>query len=68
MVIGGASVYEQFLPLAQRVYATHVHGAFAGDVQFPDIGRGWRIMNVARYGVDNRNAHACDFVVWERMT
>ena len=67
MVIGGASVYEQFLPLARYVYATHVHGAFAGDVRFPELGRGWRIMNVARFTQDNRNAHACDFVVWERM-
>jgi dihydrofolate reductase len=67
MVIGGASVYEQFLPMAHRVYTTYVHGDFDGDVRFPEIGRGWRIMGVERYSADRKNDYACDFVVWERM-
>ena len=36
-VIGGASIYKQFLSLAQRMYLTKVHKAFEGDVFFPEI-------------------------------
>lgn len=36
-VIGGASIYKQFLPLAQRMYLTRVHKEFEGDVFFPEI-------------------------------
>jgi dihydrofolate reductase len=36
-VIGGASVYRQFLPLAGRLYLTRVHKHFDGDVFFPEI-------------------------------
>lgn len=37
-VAGGADVYEQTLPLADRVYLTRVHLAVAGDRRMPD---GW---------------------------
>ena len=36
-IIGGASVYRQFLPLSDRLYITWVHKAFEGDVFFPEI-------------------------------
>jgi dihydrofolate reductase len=36
-IIGGASVYRQFLPLTDRLYITWVHKSFEGDVFFPKI-------------------------------
>lgn len=36
MVAGGASVYEQLLPLAQRIYLTRVQAKAGGEVRFPD--------------------------------
>lgn len=36
-IIGGASVYEQFLPFAGRLYLTRIHKSFEGDVFFPEI-------------------------------
>jgi dihydrofolate reductase len=36
-IIGGASVYRQFLPYAHRLYLTFVHKPFEADVFFPDI-------------------------------
>ena len=35
MVIGGAQIYAQAMPLAQRLYVTEVHAAFDGDAHFP---------------------------------
>lgn len=40
-VIGGAQVYAQFLPLAERVELTEVHGDFAGDTTMPPLDGGW---------------------------
>lgn len=36
-VIGGADIYQQFLPFAQKLYVTWVHRDFEGDVFFPVI-------------------------------
>jgi dihydrofolate reductase len=36
-VIGGGSVYEQTLPLVQRVYATVVHDSPLSDTYFPHL-------------------------------
>lgn len=42
-VIGGAQVYREALPLAQRVEATEIDGAFDGDAFAPELPPGqWR--------------------------
>ena len=37
MICGGASVYKQFLALAQRLYLTFIHQSFDGDTYFPEV-------------------------------
>ncbi len=37
MVIGGAQIYEQLLPRADRLYLTLIDANFDGDVFFPDL-------------------------------
>jgi dihydrofolate reductase len=36
-VIGGASVYRQFMPFATRLYITRIYKTFEADTWFPDI-------------------------------
>lgn len=36
MIIGGAQVYAQALPLADRMYLTLLEGSFDGDTWFPE--------------------------------
>jgi dihydrofolate reductase len=36
-VIGGAQLYEQALPLAQRLFLTEIDAEFEGDTHFPPI-------------------------------
>jgi dihydrofolate reductase len=36
-IIGGAEIYKQALPLAQKLYMTHVSGNFEGDAYFPEV-------------------------------
>lgn len=37
MIIGGADIYKQFLPLASQLYITIIHGTYEGDTYFPSI-------------------------------
>ncbi len=41
-VIGGAEIYALFLPLADRIELTEVHGEFAGDAFMPPLDAEWR--------------------------
>ena len=34
-VVGGATVYEQFLPRADRLVLTEIEGSYEGDAHFP---------------------------------
>ena len=35
-IAGGSTIYEEFLPLANRIEVTHIHKNFEGDTLFPD--------------------------------
>jgi dihydrofolate reductase len=36
-IIGGGSIYRQFLPIADRLFITHVHMKAPADIYFPEI-------------------------------
>jgi len=36
-IMGGASIYRQFLPLADKLYITRLNKDFVGDTFFPEI-------------------------------
>ena len=60
MVIGGAELYSQMLPLASRMYLTLIHASFEGDSFFPDIDCAeWQEMERERHTADEKNS--CDF-------
>lgn len=45
-IMGGGSIYKQFMPLADRLYITHVHKKAPADVWFPEIDlRVWKVVD-----------------------
>lgn len=40
-IIGGAAVFEAFLPLADRVELTQIHADYEGDTFMPPLGPEW---------------------------
>jgi len=49
-VIGGGSVYRQFMTVADRLYITHVHRKAPADVYFPEIDPSvWKIVDKEDY-------------------
>ncbi len=66
-VIGGADIFREALPLAQRMYLTRVHAAPGGDISFPEIDWGeWRIVNSQSYPIGPKDAFPFTFSVLER--
>lgn len=50
VVIGGAQIYAQALPLADRLYLTEVHKAVEGDAFFPEYDRSaWQEVERRRF-------------------
>jgi dihydrofolate reductase len=69
MVAGGASVYEQFLARAHRIYMTIIGGEFEGDARFPDIDAGeWIEKSREDHAPDAFNPYPYTFLVLERKT
>jgi dihydrofolate reductase len=68
MVIGGADLYRQCLPLAQRIHLTEVHASAADADTFFDgwRGEGWREAFRERHAADDRNEFPYSFVTLER--
>lgn len=70
MVIGGAELYRQCLPLAQRIYLTLIHTRIDdGDTTF-DGWRGaqWHASSRERHEADEKNAYAYTFITLERVS
>lgn len=66
-VIGGAEIYKQAIPNADRLYLTEVKGSFEGDTRFPAYDKTeWEEVSRQHHPADERHAVAFDFVVWER--
>ncbi|MDR6601999.1 dihydrofolate reductase [Achromobacter deleyi] len=64
-VIGGAQIYAQALPLAQRVLATEVHAQVDGDAFFPLL-PAFEWKETAREPQPAENGYDYDFVTYER--
>ncbi|MEO8383690.1 MAG: type 3 dihydrofolate reductase [Betaproteobacteria bacterium] len=66
-VIGGASLYADALPQADRLYITEVDVSPDGETLFPAIDTSnWLETARQRVETDAKNAYAMDFVVLER--
>jgi dihydrofolate reductase len=66
-VIGGAELYAQFLPRADRLYLTLVHAQLEGDTYFPPFDQTrWREIEREEHQADGRHAFDYTFLVLER--
>ncbi len=66
-VIGGGSVYRQFMPVADRLYITHVHRKAEADVWFPRIDmRKWKEIERQECISQDENEIPYSYVIYER--
>ena len=67
-ILGGGMVYRQFMPLADKLYITHIHHAFPDADTFfseisPDI---WQLLKEEHHPADDRNPYPYTFAEYIR--
>ncbi len=68
MVIGGEALYQQALPLAQRLYLTRIDAELSGDTWFPEWDeREWQLEWEQAHPADAKHAYRYRFQRWERI-
>ena len=66
-VIGGATLYIDALPRADRILITEVDASPEGDIFFPVLdAKQWEEVSRVHHAADEKNIYAMDFVVLER--
>ena len=67
MVIGGAELYRQLLPRADRVYLTLVQAEVEGDASFPALDTAeWKELERHDHMADEKNQFPYSFLLLER--
>ncbi len=66
-VIGGGSVYRQFMDIADRLYITHIHSKAVADVYFPVIDSNiWKVTDKEDYTGDKDGEISYSYVIYDR--
>lgn len=62
-VIGGGMVYRQMMPLADKLYITHIHHSWEdADTFFPEIKESeWKLLNAEHHFADEKNPYDFTF-------
>lgn len=68
-IIGGGMVYRQFLPIADRLYITHIHHIWDdADTFFPEIDTAiWHCVSAERHSADDNNPYPFTFAEYTRI-
>jgi dihydrofolate reductase len=66
-IIGGGSIYRQFMPLADRLYITHVHRKAPADVFFPEIDpKIWEVIEKEEFKPDSEGGIPYTYIIYIR--
>ncbi|MBE9510304.1 MAG: dihydrofolate reductase [Bacteroidetes bacterium] len=66
-IIGGGSIYSQFLPFAVKLYITKVHKAFDADTFFPEIDENeWKLIEREDVESDGNNDFSFSYLTYAR--
>ena len=67
-VAGGAQIYQQMLPLADRLSLTFIDKEFEGDTIFPNFEESdWKLIFKETREPDEKNAYHYSFLTYERI-
>ena len=67
-IIGGAQIYAEALPIADRFYLTRVGHTYEGDTRFPDWDAAdWRLVDSESYPCGTEYPHPFSFETYERL-
>ena len=69
-VIGGGMVYRQMMPLADKLYITHIHHSWEdADTFFPEIKDDeWALESAEKHYADEKNPYDYTFCTYNRRS
>ncbi len=68
MVIGGGKIYEQMLPMADRIHLTRVHASVDGDTYIPEISEDeWKVVDEENFPADESGQYGFSFITLDRI-
>lgn len=66
-IIGGGNIYQQALPLANRLYLTHIDAQLKGDTCFPNYSaEKWQQHFLEKHQSDEKNPYNYTFEILEK--
>jgi dihydrofolate reductase len=66
-IIGGGSVYTQFMPIADRLYITRIHKITQADTWFPEISdKRWEPVETEEYPGDSDGIPPYSYIIYKR--
>jgi hypothetical protein len=65
-IIGGASIYEQMIHYADKLYVTHIFEDLDADTFFPKIGDEWEITKISAEKQSINHKHPHIFTIYEK--
>ena len=69
MIAGGAQIYEQALPIANRIYLTRVHVNLEADAFFPEFPVDeWNLTKSNDFEADEKHAYSFSIQQWDRKS
>jgi dihydrofolate reductase len=67
IIVGGAFLFRELMPVVNRLYLTQVHGTSEGDVYFPDFDlQEWRETFREYHPADERHEFGFTWLILER--
>jgi dihydrofolate reductase len=67
-IIGGAQIYEEAMPIADKLYLTRVYHSYSGDTYFPKWNSSqWRCMEKQMFDMGESYPWPFSFEVYERV-
>jgi dihydrofolate reductase len=68
-IIGGETIYKQFLPYVDRIYKTVIEAEFEGDTIFPDFTNygQWVAVLLDEKEPDDKNKYKCSFYKLDKV-
>ncbi|RHW37598.1 type 3 dihydrofolate reductase [Lysinibacillus yapensis] len=65
MIIGGEQIFKLALPIADRLYITHIDHEFQGDTFFPHYGEEWTLVSESE-PIETTDGYHYTYCIYER--
>lgn len=68
MIIGGGELFQQAMPMAEKLYLTEIQTELDGDTFFEFDEQNWQLMSEKWSDVDAQNPYRCRFMQWQKKS